>query len=164
VEENNQTWTRLFTCNVDGSDLFEFDFSGVVTHLAWQDEHHLLAYGLKKDVGDHYYLIKDQSNEYKIIGEKEFSSDGHPNFSPDKQTIITDTYPDRKRRQFLIMYNMENEQKHVLAIVRSPLKFMRDLRCDLHPRWNREGTSIAFDSAYTGIRSLCTLSLQEESQ
>ncbi len=160
VNENEQTWTRLFTCNVDGSDLFEFDFSGVVTHLAWQDEDHLLAYGLKKEIGDHYYLLKDRTNEFVIIGEQEFTSDGHPQYSPDRQLIITDTYPDRFRRQYLIRYDLRNEVRENIAILKSPLRFTGDIRCDLHPRWDRKGEYVCFDSAHTGSRSLCTIKLK----
>lgn len=159
LEKNNQTWTRLFTCNLDGSDIFKFDFSGVVTHLAWQDDKHLLAYGCKKSVGDHYYLLKDKTNNYKIVGRKIFTSDGHPQFAPDRVNFITDTYPDRLRRQYLIRYNVNSEKRDDLVILKSPLSFTGDVRCDLHPRWDRTGQSVAFDSSHTGKRSLCTIRL-----
>lgn len=159
LEKNNQTWTRLFTCNLDGSDIFKFDFSGVVTHLAWQDDKHLLAYGCKKSVGDQYYLLKDKTNNYKIVGRKIFTSDGHPQFAPDQVNFITDTYPDRLRRQYLIRYNVNSEKRDDLVILKSPLSFTGDVRCDLHPRWDRTGQSVAFDSSHTGKRSLCTIRL-----
>lgn len=157
LEKNNQTWTRLFTCNHDGSDIYKFEFSGVVTHLAWQNDKHLLAYGYKKGAGDHYYLLEDKTNNYKIIGKNIFSSDGHPQFAPDQEKIITDTYPDRLRRQYLIRYNINSEKRDNIAVIKSPLVYTGDLRCDLHPRWDRTGKSVAFDSSHTGKRSLCTL-------
>lgn len=159
LENDKQTWTRLYTCNIDGTDMFEFEFSGVVTHLAWQDENHLLSYGLKQDIGDHYYLLKDKTNDFNIIGENSFSSDGHPQFSPDGKFIITDSYPDRNRRQYLTKFELKNEQKENIAILKSPLKFIGDVRCDLHPRWDRNGNYVCFDSAHTGVRSLCTIKL-----
>ena len=159
LEKNKQTWTRLLTCNIDGSDIFEFDFSGVVTHLAWQDEKYLLAYGYKKNIGDHYYLLEDKTDNYKIVGEKIFSSDGHPQFAPDRRNFITDTYPDRLRRQYLIRYNVNLKKRDDIAIIRSPLSYIGDIRCDLHPRWDREGKSVAFDSSHTGKRALCTIRL-----
>ena len=159
LKKNNQTWTELFTCNIDGSDIYKFNFSGVVTHLAWQDNRHLLAYGYKKDVGDHYYLLEDKTDNYKIIGENIFSSDGHPQFAPDRENIITDTYPDRLRRQYLILYNIISRKQEKLATLKSPLSYTGDLRCDLHPRWDRTGKSVAFDSSHTGKRALCTIRL-----
>jgi len=159
LENNKQTWTRLFTCNLDGSDIFKFDFSGVVTHLAWQDDKHLLVYGYKKSIGDHYYLLEDKTNNFKIIGENSFTSDGHPQFAPDQESIITDTYPDRLRRQYLIQYNIDTNKRNDIAVLKSPLSYTGDVRCDLHPRWDRTGKSVAFDSSHTGKRALCTIRL-----
>ncbi len=159
LEKNNQTWTRLFTCSLDGADIFKFDFSGVVTHLAWQDDKHLLAYGYKKSVGDHYYLLDDKTDNYKIIGKNLFTSDGHPQFAPNQENFITDTYPDRFRRQYLIRYNVNSKKRDDIAVIKSPLAYVGNIRCDLHPRWDRTGKSIAFDSSHTGKRSLCTIRL-----
>ena len=159
LEKNNQTWTRLLTCNIDGSDIFKFDFAGVVTHLAWKDDKHLLAYGYKKNIGDNYYLLEDKTNNFNIIGKDQFKSDGHPQFTPDRENLITDTYPDRLRRQYLIRYNINMNKRDDLIILKSPLSFNGDYRCDLHPRWDRFGKSVAFDSSHTGKRALCTIRL-----
>ncbi|MBU0528981.1 hypothetical protein KKF86_04395 [bacterium] len=161
LEKNNQTWTRLFTCNIDGSDIFKFDFSNVITHLAWKDDKHLLAYGYKKSVGDHYYLLEDKTNNCNIIGKNIFTSDGHPQFAPDQENFITDTYPDRLRRQYLISYNVNLNKRDDLVILRSPISYTGDVRCDLHPRWDRIGKSVAFDSSHTGKRALCTIRLDQ---
>ncbi|MFC1535883.1 hypothetical protein ACFL4H_00785 [Candidatus Neomarinimicrobiota bacterium] len=161
LEKNNQTWTRLFTCNIDGSDIFKFDFSGVVTHLAWKDDEQLLAYGYKKNIGDNYYLLEDKTDNYKIIGERIFISDGHPQFALDQENFITDTYPDRLRRQYLILYKINSNKRDDLAILKSPLSYTGDIRCDLHPRWDRFGKSVAFDSSHTGKRALCTIRLDQ---
>ncbi len=161
LEKNNQTWTRLFTSNFDGSDIFKFDFNGVVTHLTWQDDKNLLAYGFKKSIGDHYYLLEDKTNKFKIIGEKIFTSDGHPQFAPGRENIITDTYPDRFRRQYLIRYNIKSNKREDLAIMKSPISYTGDVRCDLHPNWDRTGDSVAFDSSHTGKRALCTVRLNQ---
>ncbi len=159
VATNGQTWTRMFSSDLAGNKLHLFDTSGVVTHTAWQDECHILAYALKADVGDHYYLFKDCSDEYEIIGSDSFKSDGHPQFSPVNNEFITDTYPDRFRRQTLIKYNLDRNQREDLLQIRSPFKYSGDQRCDLHPRWNRDGTAISFDSSHTGTRSHCILKL-----
>ena len=160
LENNNQTWTRLFTCNIDGSGIHKFDFSRVITHLAWQDEKYLLAYGFKKSIGDHYYLLEDKTNNFKVIGKKIFTSDGHPQFAPDQENIITDTYPDRLRRQYLIHYNVNTNKRNDIVNLKSPLLYIGNVRCDLHPRWDRTGRSVAFDSSHTGKRALCTVRLQ----
>ena len=32
-----------------------------------------------------------------------------------------------------------------------------EIRCDLHPRWNRDGRPIAFDPVYEGFRGINTI-------
>ena len=37
-----------------------------------------------------------------------------------------------------------------------------DVRCDLHPRWNRSGTAITFDSVHEGFRGVYEIQLPDE--
>lgn len=159
IDSKKRTWTRLFTCDRQGGNLHLFDTDGVVTHTAWKSDGELVAYALKKDIGDHYYLFKDKTEEFEIIGHTQYSSDGHPQFSPAENTMVTDSYPDRKRFQYLTNYNLDTGDLRNLAAIKSPFKFRGDIRCDLHPRWNRDGSAICFDSSHTGNRSLCILDL-----
>ncbi len=36
-----------------------------------------------------------------------------------------------------------------------------DWRCDLHPRWNRSGTQVSFDSVHTGDRQVYVVDLSD---
>ena len=36
-----------------------------------------------------------------------------------------------------------------------------DIRCDLHPRWNRAGTGISLDGTFEGFRGVYTVDLTE---
>ncbi|NHZ86173.1 MAG: hypothetical protein GWP19_09855, partial [Planctomycetia bacterium] len=119
----------------------------------------ILAYGYKKSVGDHYYLLEDKTNNFEIIGKDIFTSDGHPQFAPNQEYFITDTYPDRLRRQYLIRYNIKSKKRDDLVVIKSSFPYTGEVRCDLHPRWDRIGKSVAFDSSHTGKRSLCTIRL-----
>jgi hypothetical protein len=159
VVDDNKTWTRLLSCDANGGDPFIFPTASVVSHLAWRDDEHILAYSTVRELGEayHYVLFRDRSAEYELIGTEVFTSDGHPQFSPDRRWILTDTYPDRFRVQYLMLYDTLNRRRYHLAKLRSPFIFSDDLRCDLHPRWNRAGTTICFDSGHTGERALCTL-------
>src|SRR4029079_7025782 len=105
----------------------------------------------------------DQTGNYEVIGATGFTSDGHPSFSPvDNNIFITDTYPDRYRLSTLILYACKSNMRIDLARLKQPLQFKNELRCDLHPRWNRSGTKICFDSAHSGMRSLCTIDIHNE--
>jgi hypothetical protein len=164
IRDFNFLRTRMISCNLDGTDLYVFPTDGMVSHVGWQDASHILAYARVKGFGDRYVLFEDKTGGFKVIGENCFSSDGHPSFSPDGQWVVTDTYPDRFRVSYLILYNLETNLRFDAAKLRSPREFASPnmqsaWSCDLHPRWNRSGTWVCFDSAHTGRRALCTIRL-----
>jgi hypothetical protein len=169
TDKGNRLWTRMISCDLDGKDIHVFPTSGMVSHVAWRDAEHVLAYARTKEFGDKYYLFRDRTDEFSVIGQDSFNSDGHPSFSKDGRWIITDTYPDRFRISYLILYDMEKKKRHNLAKLWSPRGFAGDniadhLQCDLHPRWNRDSTMVCFDSVSTGERSLCTIALGDLNQ
>ena len=100
--------------------------------------------------------MKDKTQEY-IHCWVQLSNDGHPSYSPDKNLIVTDTYPNRARIAEIKLMNGKDERKkdvNVIARVFAPFKYDNDTRCDLHPRWNRAGDMICFDSVFEGHRGL----------
>lgn len=160
VKSENFTFTRLLSCDVNGKDLYLFPTHDMVSHIAWKDDSHVLAYCRSVENKDAYILFQDMIDEHHLIGMNEFNSDGHPSFPGKfKEWFITDTYPDRLRRSYLILYNILQEKRSDLGYFRQPVRFKEAVRCDLHPRWNRDGTMICFDSAHSGKRSLCTMNI-----
>lgn len=156
--------SRLFTCDIHGKNWHLFRTREMVSHLGWRNPNQIVAYCRLPDGRDRYVLFIDQTpGPGEILGEKVFSSDGHPSFSPDGRWMLTDTYPDRTRRQYLILFDTSNNRRYNLAYLRSPRRFAskykRHWACDLHPRFDRIGRYICFDSAQTGQRALCTIDL-----
>ena len=164
IKDFNLLRTRMFSCDLAGRDLFLFPTNGMVSHVAWRDDGHILAYARVKEKEDRYVLFEDKTDVYTVVGESCFNSDGHPSYSPNRRWVLTDTYPDRFRVSTLILYDTQTNQRFDLAKLRSPREFASpnlesSWSCDLHPRWDRWGTSICFDSAHTGRRALCTIRL-----
>lgn len=164
IRDFNFLRTRMISSDLDGGDLFIFPTDGMVSHVGWRDDGRVLAYARVKPAGDRYVLFEDRTGAYELIGEKHFNSDGHPSFSPDRRWIVTDTYPDRFRVCNLILFDTQTGRRLDLARLKSPRMFAapnfeKNWHCDLHPRWNRTGSEVCFDSAHTGSRALCTLRL-----
>jgi len=162
IKDFNYLRTRMISCDLNGKEPFVFPTAGMVSHVAWRDDGHVLAYARIKEKGDRYVLFEDGNRDFAVIGENHFSSDGHPSFSPDRRWILTDTYPDRFRISYLILYDTKTDRRFNLARLKSPRMFAsptfeKNWQCDLHPRWNRTGTTVCFDSAHTGRRALCTM-------
>lgn len=151
--------TRLITCDLDGSERFIYPIGDTVSHYIWVDDSHILAYAGTKQAGCHYYYLSDKLNELSTIGERWFTSDGHPNISPDKRWVLTDTYPNRYRMQYILLYDLWAKTGYQVLRLRIPFKYRNELRCDFHPRWDRTGNTISFDSIHNGERAHCTLAI-----
>lgn len=152
-------YTRLITCNCDGTDMYLLSDDDMVSHCFWKDNEHILAFENKKIGGPGYYLMKDKTQIYQRCWP-DLTGDGHPSYSPDRSYVVTDSYPDRVRIQYLRLMSGENSKPQIIAKVFSPFKYDNDTRCDLHPRWNHRGDTICFDSVFEGHRGLYTVMLE----
>lgn len=150
--------TRLVTVNIDKADMYNLSDDVFVSHCYWKNDEEILSFLRKKESGDHYYLMKDKTREYKMYWP-ELNTDGHCSYSPDGQFIITDTYPNRKRIASVYLCTEEDNRSRRIARVFSPFKYDNDCRCDLHPRWNREGNKVCIDSVHEGKRGLYVIQI-----
>ena len=156
--KNKVKYTRLVTCNMDGSEMYNLSDDDFVSHCCWKNDQQIISYLNKKDGGKGYYLMWDRTKEYERLWQQ-LAMDGHPTCSPDGSSVVTDTYPDRRRIQSL--YVMNGKRIKRIARVFSPFKYGGDTRCDLHPRWSRDGTQICFDASFQGKRSVCVVEIQD---
>lgn len=157
-------YTRLITCNIDGSNMYVLNDDDMVSHCYWKDNEHILAFENKREFGPGYYLMKDRTQEYTHFWPN-LSNDGHPSYSPDKKYIVTDSYPDRTRMSSIKILKESQKDAHdqsTIARVFAPFKYDNDTRCDLHPRWKRDGSQICFDSAFEGHRGLYIINVSNE--
>lgn len=154
-------YTRLITCDVDGRNMYVLSDDDMVSHCYWKNDNEILAFENKCDGGPGYYLMKDGTNHYVHLWSA-LSNDGHPSYSPNKQLVVTDSYPDRARMADIKILDDADEQGNnmrVVARVFAPFKYDNDTRCDLHPRWSRDGKAICFDSVFEGHRGLYVVRL-----
>lgn len=151
-------YSRLVTVNVDGSEMYNLSDDDMVSHCYWKDEQAIIAFENKKKTGAGYYLMHDKTEEYRQLWPH-ISADGHPSYSPDGRLVVTDTYPNRKRMAILKVLN--EDFNVVIAKVFAPFKYDNETRCDLHPRWSRDGKKICFDSVFEGHRGLYMVPLYD---
>jgi len=120
----------------------------------------------------------------QLLAKDVIVEDGHPMFCPaNRDWMICDTYPDANgfRTLFLFQYStqkkidlgrykmldqqpdinksmpfLEGVDKAVMkAFSPEQMAFTRSgLHCDLHPRWKKDGTMVAFDSIHEGSRKV----------
>lgn len=126
-----------------------------------------------------------------FFAKEVLKEDGHPMFCPsNRDWMICDTYPNNSGIRELFLFQFSTQKKIVLgtfqmifekpniknilntlddvekSVIKSfsleKMAFYRSgLHCDLHPRWNFDGSRIAFDSIHEGKRKIYELDVSE---
>lgn len=146
--------SRLLTIDVTGEGLVEH-FGEEFSHMIWKDDKSILVYFTPRGGEPGFYLVDDKKGGLQRLGKGCLTSDGHPQFSNDKKYVLLDTYPDRLRNQYLKIYDVSNSAQTILLKKRIPFDYRYSRRCDYHPRFNRDSSSICFDAVINNTRSIC---------
>lgn len=162
--EPGEMWeTAILTVNRDGSGLFLLSDYSYASHYHWRDREHLAFHSRGAeigDAGDQLYVLKDLTHKGEMINSRFFLKDGHCSYSPDRQHMLYDSYPDAENYRHLYVYDLKNKIGKTLGSYYSLPDIEGDIRCDLHPRWNRTGTHISFDSTHEGRRHVYVMDLR----
>jgi hypothetical protein len=147
-------FSRLYFANSDGTGLRLLLDHRMVSHYAWRDENALLVWARTAEDGDHYYVLNVTTDAREVCcqGQLDRYGDGHPSFSPDREWIVTDSYPDRARMRRLLLCHPSTRQVIEVGAFHSPWRYDGPVRCDLHPRWSAHGPWISIDSSHEGFR------------
>ena len=175
---------RLITMNPDGSEMrllecsdhplpqladdFDPDAVGTfdyekseyqISHPLWQDNEHIIVWG--PHAGEiHYHLYHDvDEGEVQVIGRDVLVENGHMTFSPvSTRWMLSDTYPDDSTHErFLFLFDMQTGQRRNLGSFYATPELSKENRCDLHPRWSRDGKQVCIDSVHEGQRQMYVL-------
>jgi len=153
--------TRCFTANPDGSDVYLLAADDMTSHYDWRDTTHILAWARKHGVGDRYFLMADRTQDKEVVGEGILTTDGHCSYSPDARWVLTDTYPDEEHKRTLLLFKPDENRRVDLGRFYAPPELPGEIRCDLHPRWSRDGRMICFDSAHEGTRQMYVMDVSQ---
>jgi hypothetical protein len=152
--------TRLLTLDLDGANLRCLSTPGFFSHYDWHGPDSLVAWTEEPGRGPHYFYFNERDGSATPIGEKLFTTDGHCSFSPDGRWMLTDTYPDARQMRTLMLYHWPTGQRIDLGEFYAP-KVYWEIRCDLHPRWSRDGRHICLDSVHEGHRQMYVINISE---
>lgn len=146
---DDRTWTtRMLVVRPDGSDLRVVWDTGMVSHFDWRDDRTILAWNRTPDGKDCFTTRDVENGAWEVFGERVLTRDGHCSYSPDRRWILNDTYPDQDRLQTLMLVRVADGQRIDIGRFLEPPTFTGPYRCDLHPRWNRDGTMVCIDSTH----------------
>ncbi len=153
--------TCLVTMDPDGGNLYALvGFEDRPAHFDWCGSNRLAVW-LQPAAGEGngFYLVEDRTRQREPLGHGVLQRDGHCSFGPDTSRMLLDTFPDSNGMQDLLVFDCET------GIVAERGRFYMppeygwrnqggDLRCDLHPCWDREGRRVCFDSMHEGRRAV----------
>ncbi|MDW8322981.1 MAG: hypothetical protein RMK60_02660 [Burkholderiales bacterium] len=165
-----QRWeVRLYTCRTDGSELTCLLDTGFVSHYDWRNDDSLLVWARPPHGPARFLLLAHdgryahplpQGGSYETFAADRLTEDGHCSFSPDGCWVLNDTYPDQYGLRTLMLVRVADRQRFDIARLYSPKsRWWGEIRCDLHPRWSRDGKAVCIDSVHTGSRQMYVLDI-----
>jgi hypothetical protein len=148
---------QFLTADPNGTEVRILNDERMTSHFIWRDAQTLLAWADCGGDAPGYYLIPDRSDpEVHAIGVGRLIEDGHMSYRPGgSDWFVSDTYPSKKDRcRELFLFNESNGEHLSLGRFFADPAYDGPERCDLHPRWSRDGASIFFDSIHKGNRQI----------
>lgn len=158
--------TAIITANRDGSDMYLLSDYGFQSHYWWLNNEEVIFFSDGKELEvsrgrANNYILKDKTHDGYMQADGFFELDNHMSFTANNKYMITDTYPDYDdRMQTLRLFSPEKNTAVDLGRFYSMPYSVVDVRCDLHPRWNRTGDGITFDATHEGFRGIYKIDLQ----
>ena len=103
--------------------------------------------------------VEGHGGEVQVIGRDVLVENGHMTFSPvNKRWMLSDTYPDdRTHERFLFLFDMQTGERRNLGSFYATPDLSKENRCDLHPRWSRDGRQVCIDSVHEHQRQMYVL-------
>jgi hypothetical protein len=145
--------TRMFTANMDGSDIYLLDPSGHTSHFIWKDPSHITAWTHPEGKNPGFWEFKDKTRQLRQIGSGVMTQNGHNTYVPGKNNdwILNDTYPQPgTREQIVYLFQESTGNKVELGRFHSPPEYTGEWRCDTHPRSSNDGKLVCIDSTHGG--------------
>ncbi len=153
---------RLFVCGAEGADPACLLDADVVSHYDWLDNGKILIWAKRAGLAGHFLLVDVARKDCSVIGADVLVEDGHVSFSPDRAWVLNDTYPDRHDMRTLMLFRWQDSKRIDLARLHSPKsRWWGEIRCDLHPRWSRNGKQVCIDSVHTGERQMYVMDVDD---
>jgi len=159
LPKSNKREIRFCFYDIDTSNFGVIEDKRTPSHYCWKDKDTILATNIDHNRIWNYTLYNIIQNT-KLDLDIGLIQDGHPMFSPvDNDIFITDTYPDKRGDQHLCLVNLKKKTTHELISFYSPYEFRGQVRCDLHPRWDRQGKKICVDNTVLGNRLMSVVKI-----
>ncbi|MBO4979854.1 MAG: hypothetical protein J6D16_05545 [Clostridia bacterium] len=169
--------TTLFAGDLEGN--VDLIFDEMVSHYWWEDDEHMVAFCRPKGERNGVWRVNMVTGKYEELGGEDTEGtlstvtrrrDIHTSISPDGRFLLGDSYPQADGYRQLFIHELSTGKTRILLETYSPNPDdpklgiphgTRDARCDLHARWNRNGTRISLDTVCRGHREILELDMTD---
>ena len=155
--------TTAFTCNVDGTGIRRcFPDGWGASHFNWKPalsdrdaRTMVVTCNWQNEVYTHVeFTVGEEGDAHRIAGP-EMDFDGHCIYSPDGAFVTGDGYwDDEGFRHWKIVRLADGAVRDIGDFFVPEAYRVTYCRCDLHPRWRRDGRALAFNSVHEGSRQI----------
>ena len=144
-EEGKRWGTILITADRDGGNIKNLTNYEVNSHYDWKNDEEIIIYSGLPEWG--IYFINDKTKKREKLDDDLINYDDiHCLYSPDRSCFIGDGYPNTGSSRYMMLYDFESKKSRAIVKIYSHPVDNTDIRCDLHNRFNRDGSMVSFDS------------------
>ena len=152
-EEGKRWGTILITADRDGKNIRNLTNYEVNSHYDWKNDEEIIIYSGLPDWG--IYFMNDKTGKREKLDDDLINYDDiHCLYSPDRTCFIGDGYPNTGSSRYMMLYDFESKKSRAIVKVYSKPVSNTDIRCDLHNRFNLDGTLVSFDSFHGARREI----------
>ncbi|MBM4094391.1 MAG: hypothetical protein FJ276_34035 [Planctomycetes bacterium] len=153
--------TRMFTAAPDGTAIRFLNSD--TSHFNWRDPRHVIAWARHNPQGMGFFIFEDANGGLvEPLPKDAIPANGHVSYLPGLQWLLADSYPDAEDRQHVVLYNIPQSRRFNVGSFPLPREYnhkyiqepSRECRCDLHPRFSRDGRGVVIDAPHSGGRQL----------
>ena len=113
-------------------------------------------------LNESYFVVDTLTGEKSPFMAGVLPRDGHPMISNTRKWMVVDEYPSPNGSTPLMLVHLSDRRRIDLAQFQHNVGSSdSDLKCDLHPRWNRSETQVGVDATAEGRRQFTVLDVSD---
>ncbi len=162
VNPNGEKRIRFLSYNFSNKKTQVIEESKIVSHFCWKDNCTILVTTKDKACNHWEYLFYNIcENSSNIITGLEMNTDGHPMCSPlNNSVFVLDSRLNMYREDSVLVFSTKSKNMINVATFNLPYLYEGQVRCDLHPRWDRKGDFICVDTVHKNKRTMAIINVK----
>ncbi|MFW5983019.1 MAG: hypothetical protein ACOCQ4_00845 [bacterium] len=165
VDQAENRNMRFLCYNLESKCIEKIEIKDKVSHYCWHSDSKILATVQSGKINNwqfFFYTLNEKNVWEKTPAFVGMNTDGHPMKSPvEEEMFVSDSRLNRFREDQVVLFNPYNYKTLKVARFVIPFQYNGIVRCDLHPRWDREGRYVVVDTIKKGKRAMAVIEIED---